>query len=227
MGSRDDRLRLPVRERLTALWKAHRRARALSAASIQATEPGTASRVPEMTAKNIIERWPPGPAKTAELLIEQYGAPNEATPTKLFWYRAERWSRIEVTADEVRHDFPASHTDYLTQGGFNRSSQHLEHGGVGWDGQGSRCRRRWPGHVGSGRRTGLCERRCVRRDARSHRGLCSGSSGSDRDGNHDGRGVGWRGRVMASRGLLVSTRWRDDPAESGRADRPVPVVRRA
>ncbi len=115
MGSRDDHLGTPVRERLSALWKAYRKARTLKAASSQAAEPGSASRVTQSTAEAVIARWPPGPAKTAEKLIEHYGPPNEATPTKLFWYRTGPWSRIELTADEVRHDFPASHTDYLTQ----------------------------------------------------------------------------------------------------------------
>ncbi len=115
MGSRDDRLGTPVRERLSSLWKAHRGARRLQAVSSQATEPGADSRVADQEAKTIIAGWPAGPAKTAEKLIEHYGPPNEATPTKLFWYRTGPWSRIEVTADEVRHDFPASHTDYLTQ----------------------------------------------------------------------------------------------------------------
>jgi hypothetical protein len=35
----------------------------------------------------------------------------------------------------------------------------------------------------------------------------------DRDGDHDVRGVGRRGRVMAGRGTMVSPRWWDDAAE--------------
>jgi putative transposase len=70
------------------------------------------------------------------------------------------------------------HTDRGSEGGFNRSSQHLDHGGVGWDDQGSRCRRRRPGRDGSGPRIGRCGRRCARPAARSRRALCNGSSGA-------------------------------------------------
>ena len=47
--------------------------------------------------------------------MEQYGPPNEATPTKLFWYRNGPWKRTELTSDVVLHDFPSPHSDFLTQ----------------------------------------------------------------------------------------------------------------
>jgi hypothetical protein len=53
-------------------------------------------------------------AEGARQMLAQYGAPNEATPTKLFWYHAGPWKRIQVTSDVVTHDFPAPHSDYLT-----------------------------------------------------------------------------------------------------------------
>jgi putative transposase len=68
------------------------------------------------------------------------------------------------------------HSDHGSQGGFNWSSQHLDHGGVRWAGT-----RSWSGcpkgRGGSGRRTARCGRRCVRRVGLSRRALCSGSSG--------------------------------------------------
>jgi transposase InsO family protein len=68
------------------------------------------------------------------------------------------------------------HTDHGAQGEFNRSSQHLDHGGVRWAET-----RSWSGcpreYGGSGRRIGRCDRRCVRRVDLSLRALCSGSSG--------------------------------------------------
>ena len=70
------------------------------------------------------------------------------------------------------------HADAGSQGGFNRSSQHLDRGGVQWDDRGSSCRRRRTGRGGSGLRIGRCGRRCVRRGGLSRRGLCSGSSGA-------------------------------------------------
>ena len=68
------------------------------------------------------------------------------------------------------------HTDAGSQGEFNRSSQHLDHGGVRWDG-GSRCRRRPRVLGGSGRRIGRCGRRCGHRAGLSRLVRCSGSSG--------------------------------------------------
>jgi transposase InsO family protein len=69
------------------------------------------------------------------------------------------------------------HTDQGSEGGFNWSSQHLDHGGVRWGRAGSRCRRRPRVPGGSGRRTGRCGRRCGRRAGLSRLVRCSGSSG--------------------------------------------------
>jgi transposase InsO family protein len=70
------------------------------------------------------------------------------------------------------------HSDRGTQGGFNRSSQHLDHGGVHWDERVSSCRKhRWE-RGGSGLQTGRCEHRCARQAGRSRHALCSESSGA-------------------------------------------------
>ncbi len=65
----------------------------------------------------MIEQWPEAPKKAAEKILDHYGRPNEATATKMFWYRTGPWSRMELTADEdeVAHNFPTPHTDYFTQ----------------------------------------------------------------------------------------------------------------
>ena len=72
------------------------------------------------------------------------------------------------------------HSDRGVQGGFNRSSQHLDHGGVqGWRRRTGARRpvRSRRVRVGSGVRIGRCARRCGRLDGLSPRGRCSGSSG--------------------------------------------------
>jgi hypothetical protein len=69
------------------------------------------------------------------------------------------------------------HSDRGAQGGFNWSSQHLDHGGVGWGRAGSRCRGRPRVLGGSGRRIGRCGRRCGHRVGLSPHVRCSGSSG--------------------------------------------------
>lgn len=46
--------------------------------------------------------------------MKQYGPPNEGTPARLIWYYNGPWKRTEVTRDEINHNFPAPHTDYIT-----------------------------------------------------------------------------------------------------------------
>ncbi len=67
------------------------------------------------TVEALIEDWPDAPKRGARQMLEQYGPPQEATPTKLFWYSAGPWKRIVVTSDVVTHNFPAPHSDFLTQ----------------------------------------------------------------------------------------------------------------
>ena len=85
---------------------------------------------------------------------------------------------MAVWARNDRLDGLIHHSDAGSQGGFDWSSQHLDHGGVRWDDRGSRCRRRRPERDGSGPRIGRCGRRCARRAVRSRLELCSGSSGA-------------------------------------------------
>jgi transposase InsO family protein len=65
------------------------------------------------------------------------------------------------------------HADHGAQGGFQRSSQHLDDGGVSW------LHGRRLGRVvgGSGQRIERCGRRCGHRDAPSRRVPCRGRSG--------------------------------------------------
>jgi hypothetical protein len=62
----------------------------------------------------LLEEWPSGPAKTARQMLKQYGPPNEGSPVRLIWYRNGPWKRTEVTCDEITHNFPAAHTDFIT-----------------------------------------------------------------------------------------------------------------
>jgi putative transposase len=69
------------------------------------------------------------------------------------------------------------HTDQGSEGGFNWSSQYLDHGGWRWDAVGSSCRSRRRVHVGSGQRIGRCVHRCVHLAGLSPHVRCNGSSG--------------------------------------------------
>jgi hypothetical protein len=79
------------------------------------TQKGERETLPEEQVEKILENWP-GPQKNvAKQMIAKYGYPNEATPTKLFWYYKGPWKRTELTSDHVVHHWPTVHTDFLTQ----------------------------------------------------------------------------------------------------------------
>ncbi len=103
------------RERVASLGSAVVDAAKHMAVGGHETEHGTEQRVGLAQAEAIVESWPDAPKKMARQLLEQYGPPNEATPTKFFWYRTGPWKRIELTSDAVVHNFPAPHSDFLTQ----------------------------------------------------------------------------------------------------------------
>lgn len=69
--------------------------------------------LPEEEAERIIAEWPEAPQTAAKEMLERYGAPNEGTPTKLFWYDKGPWKRIFVTKDIVTHNFPMPHSDFI------------------------------------------------------------------------------------------------------------------
>jgi putative transposase len=69
------------------------------------------------------------------------------------------------------------HSDAGSQGGFNWSSQHLDHGGLRWGAARSRYLRCRLVRGASGRRIGHCGHRCGLRGGRSRLVRCSGTSG--------------------------------------------------
>ena len=106
---------LPTSERIATLATAATDAVRHKAQGEHETEHGREFVVAISEAQRIIATWPDAPQKGARQMLEQYGAPNEATPTKLLWYRKGPWKRILVTSDVLTHNFPAPHSDYLTQ----------------------------------------------------------------------------------------------------------------
>lgn len=58
-----------------------------------------------------IADWPDESREAAQLVIEKYGEPDEATPTQLTWHHPGPWKRIVATKACYRHDFPAPHID--------------------------------------------------------------------------------------------------------------------
>ena len=79
------------------------------------TEKGVAETVSVDDVERIIEDWSEAQKGIASQMLEKYGPPNEATPTKLFWYRNGPWKRTELSRDVVAHNWPTMHSDFLTQ----------------------------------------------------------------------------------------------------------------
>jgi len=58
-----------------------------------------------------IAAWPPESKEAAQLVIDKYGEPDEATDTRLLWHKPGPWKRIVATRTYYQHNFPAPHID--------------------------------------------------------------------------------------------------------------------
>ena len=79
------------------------------------TSPGVRHSVDTAEVQRILEDWPDPQRNLAHQLLEKYGPPNEATPSKLFWYENKPWKRTILSSEVVVHHWPTIHTDFLTQ----------------------------------------------------------------------------------------------------------------
>ena len=57
------------------------------------------------------EAWPKESREAAQLVIDKYGPPTEATPSQLTWHNVGPWTRIVASREFYQHDFPAPHID--------------------------------------------------------------------------------------------------------------------
>jgi hypothetical protein len=64
---------------------------------------------------SILREWPQAPKSTAQEVIRKYGLPNEAAYSRLVWYNNGPWKRTEIQRDEIPHQFPTAHTDFISQ----------------------------------------------------------------------------------------------------------------
>lgn len=62
-----------------------------------------------------INNWPETSRKVAHEMIQKYGQPAEATPSRLIWYNTGPFKRTIVYKEEVQHNFPMPHKDVLEQ----------------------------------------------------------------------------------------------------------------
>src|ERR1043165_1503095 len=88
------------------------------------TEDGGRRTVDSAQVDAIVEEWPAAQKNVARQMIAKYGMPNEATPTKLFWYRNGPWKRTILTSEVVVPNWPTLHSDFLTQVIDYRSEEH-------------------------------------------------------------------------------------------------------
>lgn len=64
----------------------------------------------------VTSKWLQAPRKSAQRLVEYYGPPDEVSASQLVWHRTrDGWKRTVLSNEEVPHDFPARHVDFLEQ----------------------------------------------------------------------------------------------------------------
>jgi len=60
---------------------------------------------------DLIRGWPRESREAAQLVIDKYGEPDEATDSQLVWRKCGEWKRIVASKAFLQHDFPAPHQD--------------------------------------------------------------------------------------------------------------------
>ena len=65
--------------------------------------------------ERLISKWPELSKKAAMEMMQKYGIPDEATPTRLRWNDNGPWKWTEVSGTVVDHHFPMPHPDLLEQ----------------------------------------------------------------------------------------------------------------
>lgn len=65
--------------------------------------------------KQILSSWSGKPLEGAKTMIQKYGYPQEATMSRLIWYKNGPWKRTTVYKESTQHNFPTPHKDFLEQ----------------------------------------------------------------------------------------------------------------
>src|SRR5215213_6763692 len=60
---------------------------------------------------DVIRGWPKESREAAQLVLDKYGEPDEATDSQLIWRKCGEWKRIVASKAFWQHDFPAPHQD--------------------------------------------------------------------------------------------------------------------
>lgn len=64
---------------------------------------------------SITENWPANTKEASNVIIGKFGIPDELTSSSLIWKDKGVWKKTVLMRDEIPHDFPMPHTDYLLQ----------------------------------------------------------------------------------------------------------------
>lgn len=67
----------------------------------------------QLRGSQIVSGWPDESKEAAQLVLEKYGEPDEATESFLVWHRAGPWKRIVASKTFWKHNFPAPHHDSI------------------------------------------------------------------------------------------------------------------
>lgn len=67
--------------------------------------------MPGQTTSEHTRKWPKESREAAQLVIDQYGEPDEVMESQLIWHRPGPWKRIVATKAFFEHNFPAPHND--------------------------------------------------------------------------------------------------------------------
>src|SRR5690625_4535469 len=62
-------------------------------------------------ASQVIQHWPEEAREPAQLVIEQYGEPDEIRESQLIWHRPVHWKRMVATRAFCDHSFTSPHHD--------------------------------------------------------------------------------------------------------------------
>jgi len=81
--------------------------------SAPAAEMHAKDKMMTMSAEQCIADWKPGPMKAAKAMMEKYGEPSGVTPNCLIWTDKAPFAEIILLNEEIQHDFPMPHKDYL------------------------------------------------------------------------------------------------------------------
>jgi hypothetical protein len=60
---------------------------------------------------DIVCSWPKESREAAQLVLDKYGEPDEATTSQLIWHKRGEWKRVVASKAFHQHEFPAPHHD--------------------------------------------------------------------------------------------------------------------